>query len=73
MFTFFRWLLVFLFLAFIFSQMIWPTLCRRPLFPMFRRESELKEKLAEARQVQYERKLEEEIATTLNPQKGEEQ
>jgi hypothetical protein len=29
--------------------------------------------LAEARQVQYERKLEEEIATTLNPQKGEEQ
>jgi thiosulfate reductase cytochrome b subunit len=61
MFTFFRWMLVALLLLFIFSQIIWPSIQRRPIFPMFRREANLRNDLAEARQRRYERQIEREI------------
>jgi hypothetical protein len=64
MFTFFRWLIVGMFLLFLFSQIVWPTLKGRPMFPMFRREAELRNELAKARQRRYERNLEREIRET---------
>jgi hypothetical protein len=41
--------------------MLIPVLHGRPMFPMFRRESELRKKLQEAKQEQYEASIEQEI------------
>jgi hypothetical protein len=50
---------------FIISEVIIPSLNKRPMFPTFRREKKLKAQLDLAHQMKYEDKLEKQIEETL--------
>jgi hypothetical protein len=56
-----RYLVVALLVGLVITEMLIPVLHGRPMFPMFRRESELRKKLQEAKQEQYEASIEQEI------------
>lgn len=58
-----EYLTMFVLLAFILVQILIPSLFGRPVFPMFRREKQLKEVVSELEQQKHEREIAEKLKT----------